>query len=95
MSVATRKSAQLGAILLALWLPLGCSWAITSEGAFANFGQSTISTCEQSGGECTVIDGAPISQQAGSIVGGVLAGALRMLGMSYGVPAVPAAASTK
>lgn len=78
----------IGVILLTM--ALGCSWAITSEGAFMNFGQSTISTCEQPGGECTVIEGAPVSQVAGSMIGGVLAGALRMLGLSYGVQAAPA-----
>jgi len=86
LGAGAMKGAQLGVVLLALWLPLGCSWAITSEGAFANFGQSTISTCEEHGGECTVIEGAPVSEQAGSMIGGVLAGALRVLGLTYGVP---------
>ena len=77
---------------------LGCSWAITSEGAFANFGQATMSTCgtvdgtEATERDCTVIGGAPISEQASNVIGGVLSGALRMLGLSYGVPTAPAPA---
>ena len=89
------KGAKLGVVLLAMWLPLGCSWAITSEGAFANFGQSSMSTCgtgQVEGENCTTLSGAPISEQASNVVGGVLAGALRMLGLSYGVPTVPAPA---
>ena len=83
-------------LILVLISSLGCSWAITSEGAFANFGQSTVSTCAaivegEPMDDCTVIEGAPISQAAGSIVGGLLSMAARMLGASYGVP-VPAPA---
>ena len=83
-------------LCLALWLPLGCSLQIGPQGFNANFGQSSISTCgpivegEDRQEDCTVITGAAVSQQAGSMIGGVLAGALRMLGLSYGVPAAPA-----
>lgn len=96
LGMGAMKGAQLGVILLALWLPLGCSWAITSEGAFANFGQATLSTCgateatDPTHQDCTVIQGAPISEAGGSIISGVIATALRLLGMSYGAPA-PAA----
>lgn len=80
---------------------LGCSVQIGPQGFTANFGQSSVSTCgeipsQSYEGEqpdvpenCTVIDGAPISEQAGNVVGGLLAGALRIVGMSYGVPATP------
>ncbi len=77
---------------LALLLPLSCAWAITGDGAFANFGQASITTCEattadQPTAECTTIEGASISEQAGDLLGGVIATAMRMMGMSYGVPA--------
>ena len=83
-------------LILVMISSFGCSWAITSEGAFANFGQATLSTCgatepiDPTHQDCTVIQGAPISEQAGNVVGGFLATVLRMLGMSYGVPAPPA-----
>ncbi len=85
------KGAKLGVILLALWLPTGCSLAITGQGAYANLGASTIRTCSEveSGAlqdDCTVVNGAPISLAAGSIIGGLLQMAARTVGASYGVP---------
>lgn len=93
--IGPMKGAQLGAILIALWLPLGCAMAITGDGAFLNVGQSTVSTCgdvadgSPTATDCTVVDGGPISPQFSNVLGGVLQGALRMLGLSYGVPAAP------
>ncbi len=87
------KGAKLGVILLALWLPLGCVASITGQGAAFVVGQSTFSTCGDAVEgqivleECTVIKGAPASEQAAGVVSGFLATVLRMLGMSYGVPA--------
>ena len=75
---------------------MGCAASITGQGAAIVVGQSTFSTCGDSvegqivPEECTVIKGAPMSEQAGNVVGGFLATVLRMLGMSYGVPAPPA-----
>lgn len=92
LGMRAMKGAQLGAILLALWLPLGCSVQIGPQGFTANLGQSSVSTCGDAvegqivPEECTVIKGAPLSEQAGNVVGGFLATVLRMLGMSYGVP---------
>ncbi len=81
-------------VLVPIIASLGCSWAITGDGAFANFGQSSITTCEatvdgQAAGECTTIEGAPLSQQAGAFLGGIVATALRLLGVAGGVPAAP------
>ena len=60
-----------------------------------NFGQSSITTCGavtegETVPDCITINGAAVSEQGSSLIGGVLAGALRMLGLSYGVPTVPA-----
>ena len=76
-------------LILGLIASLGCSLQIGAQGLNANLGQSSISTCGEGPEDCTVIEGAPISQAAGSIVGGLLSMAARMLGSSYGVP-VPA-----
>lgn len=95
LGLGAMKGAQLGTILLALWLPLGCVASITGQGAAFVVGQSTFSTCGDAvegqivPEECTVIKGAPASEQAANVVSGFLATVLRMLGMSYGVPAAP------
>ena len=82
---------KIGVLCLALWLSMGCSYQIGPQGLSGNLGQSSVSVCKGDPPSCTVIEGAPVSQVAGSMIGGVLAGALRMLGLSYGVPAAPAA----
>ena len=83
------KGAKVGVILLALWLPLGCSAFVGPQGAGVNVGQATTKICKGDPQTCTEITGAPMSEQAGNVVGGFLATVLRMLGMSYGVPAPP------
>lgn len=90
MSAATRKSAQLGAILLALWLSLGCVVYAGPHGAGVNVGQATTKICKDDPPTCTEITGAPMSEQTGNVAGGLIAGVLRFFGMSYGVPAAPA-----
>jgi len=87
LGMKAMKGAQLGAILLALWLPLGCSAFAGPQGVGVNVGQTTTKICKGDPPTCTEITGAPMSEQAGNVVGGFLAGVLRMLGMSYGVPA--------
>lgn len=84
------KGARVGVILLALGLPLGCSVQVGPQGFSGNLGQSSVSICKGDPPSCTVIEGAPVSEQASNVIGGFLAGALRMLGLSYGVPTVPA-----
>ena len=78
-------------LVLILCSTLGCSMAITSQGAFMNFGQSTISTCETEElvEDCTTVAGASISEQGGNVIGGIIGTALGILGLSYGGAAVP------
>ena len=75
--------------VVVLALGLGCSWAITSEGAYANFGQSSIKTCGTGEGQdenCTVIEGSSISAQGANLVGGVISAAARMMGAAASPP---------
>lgn len=81
------KYTKICVILLALWLVLGCSAFVGPQGAGVNVGQTTTKLCKGDPPTCTVITGAPMSEQAGNVVGGFLTTVLRMLGMSYGVPA--------
>jgi len=78
-------------LVLLLCSSLGCSMAITSQGAFMNFGQSTISTCEveDSVGDCTTVQGASLSEQGSGALSGIIGTALGILGLSYGGAAVP------
>ncbi len=75
--------------ILIVVLSLGCSVYAGPQGVGANLGQSSVTVCKGDPPSCTEIRGAPISEQAGNVIGGVLVGALRMLGLSYGVPAAP------
>ncbi len=81
------KYTKVCVILLALWLPLGCVGSAGPHGVVVNLGQATTKVCKGEPPTCIEITGAPMSEQTGNVVGGFLATVLRMLGMSYGVPA--------
>ena len=89
------KGAQLGVILLALWLPLGCVGYAGPHGVGINVGKSTTKICKGDPQTCTEITGAPVSVPAANVAGGLIAGVLRFFGMSYGVPVVPPTAASE
>ena len=76
-------------VVVVLCLSLGCVGYAGPHGVGLNVGQATTKICKGDPQTCTEITGAPLSEQAGNVVGGFLATVLRMLGMSYGVPAPP------
>lgn len=76
-------------LILVLISSLGCSIYAGPQGVGVNVGQSSVEICKGEPLTCTKITGAPMSEPASNVAGGLIAGVLRFLGMSYGVPSAP------
>ncbi len=88
---AIKRAFGITAVCVMLCLPMGCSAFAGPQGVGFNVGQSSVEICKGEPQTCTKITGAPMSESASNVAGGLIAGVLRFLGMSYGVPAAPSA----
>ncbi len=86
---AIKRVFGITAVCALMYLPMGCAASAGPHGVAFNVGQSIVEVCKGDPPTCTKITGAPISEPASNVLGGIVKGALRMLGMSYGVPAGP------